>query len=79
MLQSHVNFEFCGRGIASEATKALALSLSKHQEVQAYFYPENRAAHKVAINSSFDCRGLSMHKNFGFEGILFIYNYHTTF
>ncbi len=68
-----VNAEHIGKGIATEATKALASSLSKHKEVRAYCHPENKAAHAVAIKSGFHSEGMSMHKNFGFAGMLFIY------
>lgn len=68
-----INSEYCGKGIATEATKALVSLLSVDYQVRAYCHPENKAAHAVAINSGFSSEGMSMHKKFGFEGMLFIY------
>lgn len=68
-----VNAEHCGKGIATEATKTLAKQLSESYEVRAYCHPDNDAAHAVAIKSGFEPQGLSMHDNFKFEGLLFVY------
>ncbi|MEM7773551.1 MAG: GNAT family protein [Cyanobacteria bacterium P01_A01_bin.37] len=68
-----VNAEHCGKGIATEATTAIAAELSIDYEVRAYCHPDNKAAHAVALNSGFQSQGIAMHKNFGFEGMLFIY------
>lgn len=68
-----VNAEHCGKGIATEATTAIASELSTDYEVRAYCHPDNNAAHVVALNSGFQSKGISMHKIFGFEGMLFIY------
>ena len=64
---------FRGKAIAAEATIALATRLSSASEVRAYCHPENKAAHAVAINSGFLSKGMAMHKNFGIEGLLFIF------
>ena len=68
-----VNQEHCGQGIASEATKALASTLAADYEIRAYCHPDNKAAHAVVTKSGFQSMGMSMHKNFGFEGMLFSY------
>ena len=68
-----INEPFRGKTIATEATKALATRLSPVSEVRAYCHPENKAAHAVAINSGFLSKGMAMHKNFGIEGLLFVF------
>jgi RimJ/RimL family protein N-acetyltransferase len=63
-----------GKGIATEATKAMAEQLAQTHQVRAYCHPENYAAHAVAKKAGFIPQGMSSHKNFGIEGELFIYN-----
>jgi RimJ/RimL family protein N-acetyltransferase len=62
-----------GKGIATEATKAMANQLAKTHEVRAYCHPQNHAAHAVAKKAGFIPQGLSFHQNFNIEGELFIY------
>ncbi len=68
-----VNKTECGKGVATEVTKAIAQVLSETVEVRAYCHPENYAAHAVAKKAGFIHYGLSLHKNFRVEGELFIY------
>lgn len=68
-----INSQHCGQGIATEATTTLVSCLSQDYEVRAYCHPENKAAHAVALKSGFSRQSMSMHRNFGFEGLLFIY------
>jgi RimJ/RimL family protein N-acetyltransferase len=68
-----VNAEHRGRGIATEAVRALTSRLAATYEVRAYCHPDNRAAHTVLKTCGFRPAGLSTHKNFGFDGVLFTY------
>jgi RimJ/RimL family protein N-acetyltransferase len=68
-----INKTECGKGVATEVTKAIAQVLSETLEVRAYCHPENYAAHAVAKKAGFIHNGKSLHKNFGIEGELFIY------
>lgn len=68
-----INKSECGKGVATEVTKAMVEVLSKTSEVRAYCHPENYSAHAVAKKAGFIPKGLSLHKNFGIEGELFIY------
>ncbi len=68
-----INKPFRGKTIATEAIKALATRLSSVSEVRAYCHPENKTAHAVAINSGFLSKGMAMHKNFGIEELLFVF------
>ncbi len=69
-----VNKEEEGRGVATEAIKALAATLAQKAEVRAYCHPDNRAAHAVAIKSGFVSLGLQQHQHFDTEGQLFVYD-----
>ncbi len=68
-----INKPFRDKTTATEATRELATRLSSVSEVRAYCHPENRAAHAVAINSGFLSKGMAKHKNFGIEGLLFVF------
>jgi RimJ/RimL family protein N-acetyltransferase len=68
-----VNKTECGKGVATEVTKAIAQVLSETLEVRAYCHPENYAAHAVAKKAGFIHNGLNLHKNFRTESELFIY------
>ncbi|MFC2067920.1 GNAT family N-acetyltransferase [Chloroflexota bacterium] len=68
-----INKPYRGKTIAIEAIKALAGRLSSVSEVCAYCHPENKTAHAVAINSGFLSKGMAMYKNFGIEGLLFVF------
>ncbi len=68
-----INKAECGKGVATEVTKAIAQALSETLEVRAYCHPENYAAHAVAKKAGFIHKGLSLHKNVGIEVELFIY------
>lgn len=68
-----VNRADTGKGVATEATSALATALSRQVEVRAYCHPENYAAHTVAKRSGFSPCGLQKHEQFGNTGLLFKY------
>lgn len=68
-----VNREHTGKGIATEATRAIAELLVENSEVRAYCAPENIAAHKVALGAGFEDRGIAMHEGFRNEGRLFVF------
>lgn len=68
-----VNRESRGKGIATEATRALAELLAEDFEVRAYCAPENKAAHRVALAAGFEDRGMSRHEGFDNEGRLFVF------
>ena len=63
-----------GKGIATEATRALTEKLSDHSEVRAYCHPKNHAAHSVAKNVGFEPKGIQKHEHFAVEGELFAYS-----
>jgi len=62
-----------GQGVATEVTRAMAKRLAETSEVRAYCHPENNAAHAVAKKAGFSRQGMSLHKNFGIESELFVY------
>lgn len=70
-----VNAEHRGKGIATEAAKALIQALSDAagiKELRAYCHPENSAAHDVALKSGMTAMGLAMHKDSKREDRLFV-------
>ncbi|MCO6510900.1 MAG: GNAT family N-acetyltransferase [Aridibacter famidurans] len=68
-----VNRKHSGKGIATEATRAIAELLAEDFEVRAYCAPENKAAHRVALAAGFEDQGLATHEAFGNEGRLFVF------
>lgn len=68
-----VNRENTGKGIATEATRAIAEHLAEEFEIRAYCAPENVAAHRVALAAGFEDCGIAMHEAFGNEGRLFVF------
>lgn len=68
-----INQDETDKGVATEATSALAQELFKQAEIRAYCHPDNYAAHAVAKKSGFVPMGIQAHQNFGNEGELFIY------
>ncbi len=67
-----INAEHCGKGFATEATKALVEALSETFEVRAYCHSENLAAHAVARKCGMEHRGVARNKNTGLEYELFV-------
>ena len=69
-----VNAEHRGKGIATEAAKALIQALASTpevREIRAYCHAENSAAHDVALQSGMTAKGLAMHKDSSLESQLF--------
>lgn len=70
-----VNAEHRGKGIATEAAKALIQALSKtneFKEIRAYCHAENTAAHDVALRLGMKAIGLAKHKDLDSPGKLFV-------
>jgi [ribosomal protein S5]-alanine N-acetyltransferase len=68
-----VNRKYWGKGIASEAARALIEKLSHLVEVRAYCGSKNLAAHAVAKKAGLEAKGRHQHEHFGVEGELFVY------
>ena len=71
-----VNAEHRGKGIATEAAKALIQALARStefKEIRAYCHPENTAAHDVALRLGMTAKGLAKHKDLDTPGQLFVH------
>lgn len=70
-----VNSEHRGKGIATEAAKALIQALvssTEFREIRAYCHPENSAAHDVALRLGMTAKGQAKHKDLDTPGKLFV-------
>ena len=70
-----VNAEHRGKGIATEAAKALIQALAsstEFREIRAYCHAENSAAHNVALHSGLTEKGMAQHKDLETPGNLFV-------
>lgn len=70
-----VNAEHRGKGIATEAAKALIQALSnttEFREIRAYCHADNTAAHDVALRLGMTAKGLAKHKDSSSESQLFV-------
>ncbi|NOK58888.1 MAG: N-acetyltransferase [Chloroflexi bacterium AL-W] len=68
-----VNTAARGKGVATEATKAMVQLLTEDAEVRAYCHPENHASRAVATKVGFTYKGTHLHKHSGLKGALFVY------